>query len=131
MGRCDPGLNVTRELEVSFDHTAEAVGSGDVAVVATPQLLALAECACVEAIAGELPEAETTVGTWAEVDHLRPTAVGHVLRAKATLIGHHGRRLEFTVMVEADGEPVARISHRRIIVDRERFMKKTAATTSA
>lgn len=131
MGRCDPGLHVTRELEVSFDDTAEAMGSGDVAVIATPQLLALAERACVEAIAGELPEGETSVGTWAEVEHLRATPVGHVLRAKATLIGHHGRRLEFTVLVDDKGEPVARISHRRIIVNRERFLEKTRAATPA
>lgn len=131
MGRCDPGLHVIREMEVVYEHTAEALGSGEVAVIATPRLLELAESACVEAIAGELPDNETSVGAWAEVEHLRATPVGRIVRAKATLIGHHGRRLEFTVLVDEDGEPVARISHRRIIVDRQRFLAKTAKTASA
>lgn len=131
MGRCDPGLRTTREMEVTAGDTAEEVGSGDVPVVATPRLLALAECACVDAIAGELAEGETTVSAWAEIEHLRATLVGGVIHARATLIGHHGRRLEFTVLLEQDGEPVARVNHRRMLVDRARFMDKLATARSA
>jgi fluoroacetyl-CoA thioesterase len=128
MGRCDPGLKVDRILEVGPDQTAEALGSGNVPVLGTPALLALAESACVEAIADDLPEGETSVGTWAEIEHLKATPVGRSVCAHATLIGHHGRRLEFKVTVEQDGEPVAKISHRRVLVDRERFLEKLAAT---
>ena len=128
MGRCDPGLKLNRLLEVGYDQTAEAMGSGDVPVLGTPALLALAESACVEAIAGDLPDGETSVGTWAEIEHLKATPVGRTVCAHATLIGHHGRRLEFKVTVEQDGEAVAKISHRRVLVDRERFLEKLAAT---
>ena len=126
MGRCDPGLKCDRVLEVSEEHTARALGSGDVPVLATPSLLTLAESACVEAIADDLPEGQTSVGTWAEVEHLKATPIGHTVCAHATLIGHHGRRLEFKVSVEQDGEPVARVSHRRVLVDRARFLDKVA-----
>lgn len=127
MGRCDPGLKLDRTLEVSEDETAEALGSGDVPVLGTPALLALAESACVEAIEDDLPEGETSVGTWAEIEHVRATPVGRTVCAHATLIGHHGRRLEFKVTVEQDGEPVAKISHRRVLVNRERFLQKLTA----
>jgi fluoroacetyl-CoA thioesterase len=127
MGRCDPGLKLARELDVQSVHTALHLGSGDVPVLGTPALLALAEGACVDAIAGELPEGETSVGTWAEVEHLKATPVGHRVCARATLIGHHGRRLEFSVVVEEDGETVAKVRHRRVLVDRERFLAKVAA----
>lgn len=126
MGRCDPGLKTVRELDVTEQHTATAFGSGDVPVLATPALLALAEGACVDAIADDLPEGETSVGTWAEVEHLKATPIGRSVCAHATLIGHHGRRLEFKVVVEQDGEPIARVSHRRMLVDRERFLAKMA-----
>lgn len=128
MGRCDPGLKRVTTLEVTHDQTAIALGSGDVPVLGTPALLALAEGACVQAIAEDLPEGETSVGTWAEIEHLRATRVGQTVCARATLIGHHGRRLEFKVVVEEDGEPVARISHRRVLVDRERFLEKLGVT---
>jgi fluoroacetyl-CoA thioesterase len=127
MGRCDPGLKVDRTLEVGSDQTAEALGSGNVPVLGTPALLALAESACVEAIAGDLPEGETSVGTWAEIEHLKATPVGRSVCAHAMLIGHHGRRLEFKVTVEQDGVPVAKISHRRVLVNRERFLEKLTA----
>jgi hypothetical protein len=42
------------------------------------------------------------------------------------VIGHHGRRLEFSVMVEQDGATVAKVRHRRVLVDRERFLHKIA-----
>ena len=131
MGRCDPGLKLPRMLEVGPEQTAEALGSGDVPVLGTPALLALAESACVEAIAGDLPDGETSVGTWAEIEHLKATAIGQTVCAHATLIGHHGRRLEFRVTVEQDGDPVAKISHRRVLVDRARFLEKLAAPSTA
>lgn len=127
MGRCDPGLRLARTLQVGDEHTAVSLGSGDVPVFGTPALLALAEGACVDAIAEDLPEGETSVGTWAEIEHLKATPVGRTVCATATLVGHHGRRLEFKVTVEQDGEPIARISHRRVLVERERFLTKLAA----
>jgi fluoroacetyl-CoA thioesterase len=131
MGRCDPGLKLTRELEVADEHTASALGSGDVPVLGTPALLTLAERACVEAIADDLPDGETSVGTWAEIEHLKATAVGSTVCARATLLGHHGRRLEFNVTIEENGETVARVRHRRVLVERARFLEKLGTTADA
>jgi fluoroacetyl-CoA thioesterase len=128
MGRCDPGLKLARQLQVETDHTAVALGSGDVPVLGTPALLALAEGACVDAIKDDLDDGQTSVGTWAELDHLVPTPVGSTVCAHATLIGHHGRRLEFSVLIEQEGQTVAKIRHRRVLVDRERFLEKVAAS---
>lgn len=126
MGDCNPGLKHTTALTVCAEHTAEALRSGDVPVLGTPALLALAEEACVEAICEDLPDGQTSVGSWAEIEHLEPTPVGHDLTAEATLRGHHGRRLEFVVVVKDGGAIVARVRHRRVLVDRARFMDKLA-----
>jgi fluoroacetyl-CoA thioesterase len=131
MGRCDPGLKSAHELEVRDEHTASSLGSGDVPVLGTPALLMLAERACVAAIAEDLPTGETSVGTWAEVEHLQATPVGRTIRARATLIGHHGRRLEFNVIVEEAGATIARVRHRRVLVDRARFLQKLNAAQTA
>jgi fluoroacetyl-CoA thioesterase len=128
VGRCDPGLRYERSLVVGPDDTALALGSGDVPVLGTPAVLALAEGACVDAIADDLPDGETSVGTWAELEHLKATPVGRTVTAHATLIGHHGRRLEFLVTVDEDGETIAKVKHRRILLDRERFLGRVAAT---
>lgn len=128
MGKCDPGLKLSRALEVGEEHTALALGSGDVAVLGTPALLALAEGACVDAICDDLPEGETSVGTFAEIEHLKASPVGSYVTAQATLIGHHGRRLEFSVLVDQDGETVAKVRHRRVLVDRATFVEKAGAS---
>jgi fluoroacetyl-CoA thioesterase len=124
MGRCDPGLKLARTLQVGDGDTAVALGSGDVPVLGTPAILALAEGACVDAIRDDLDDGQTSVGTWAEIEHLAATPVGASVCAHATLIGHHGRRLEFAVRIDQDGELVAKVRHRRILVDRERFLSK-------
>lgn len=124
MGSCDPGLKRSHTLAVSDEQTALTAGSGDVPVLSTPALLGLAEGACVSAIADDLPEGQTSVGAYAEIEHERPTAVGAEVCAEATLTGHHGRRLEFKVIVREGDEIVARIRHRRVLVDRERFLAK-------
>jgi fluoroacetyl-CoA thioesterase len=130
MGRCDPGLKLARDLHVESEHTAVSLGSGDVPVLGTPALLALAEGSCVDAIKGDLDEGQTSVGTWAEIEHLSPTPVGQTVCAHATLTGHHGRRLEFLVKVSQDGVTVAKVRHRRVLVDRERFLAKVPAATA-
>ncbi len=131
MGRCDPGLKLARQLQVETDHTAVALGSGDVPVLGTPAILALAEGACVDAIKDDLEDGQTSVGTWAEIEHLTPTPVGETVCAHATLIGHHGRRLEFNVLVTHEGQTVAKVRHRRVLVDRERFLAKVAGQVHA
>jgi len=120
--RCDPGLKHDRTLVVDESHTAARLGSGTVEVLGTPAVLALAEGACCDAVAADLLAEETSVGTWSEVEHMRAVPVGETVCAHATLVGHHGRRLEFTVNVEHGGETIARVRHRRILVDRERFL---------
>jgi fluoroacetyl-CoA thioesterase len=128
MGELDPGLSATRHLRVGDEDTAARLGSGDVPVLATPRLLALAEAACVDAIRDELDGGKTTVGVHAEVDHDKPSPVGAEVDLEATLIGHHGRRLEFNVVFRQDREIVARIQHRRVIVDRQRFLERCGAS---
>ncbi len=125
MGECDPGLRSHTTFTVTEDYTAPVMGSGDVPVLATPAVLALAENACVKAVVGDLPEGQTSVGSYAEIEHEKPSPAGAVVEVEATLIGHHGRRLEFSVIFRhEDGEVVAKVNHRRVLVDRQRFLDK-------
>src|SRR5688500_14556732 len=71
-----PGLTALFAYAVRDDDTAAAVGSGDVAVLATPRVAALAERATCAAVAGHTTGDLTTVGTRVELDHLVPTPVG-------------------------------------------------------
>ena len=121
VGACAPGRRASVSLEVESSDTALAMHSGDVAVLATPRVLALAEQAAVAALRGCIEAPHTTVGSWVELDHLAPTPVGHTVTAEAVLLGVHGRRLEFSITLTDGDKEVAKVRHRRVIVDRAKF----------
>lgn len=111
---------------VSDGDTAKAVGSGDLAVLSTPILLAWLEAATIE-ICGTT-EAETTVGTRVAVDHLRPSAVGAEVTAKATVAEIDGSIITFKVQATQRHNDqdvlIGRGIITRAIVSRERFLAK-------
>ncbi|MEH1169358.1 hotdog domain-containing protein [Micromonospora sp. CPCC 205539] len=119
-----PGLTARVELTVTDADTAQAVGSGDVPVLGTPRVLALAEAATVAATAATMPPGSTTVGTRVELEHLAPTTVGRTVQAQAVLAVVDGRRLSFEVTVSDGDETVARGRVDRILVDRQRFVER-------
>jgi predicted thioesterase len=112
-------------LHVTADDTARAVGSGDLPVLGTPRLIALAEQATVAAAAPLLAEGQTTVGTRIRFDHVYPTAVGGSVTVSADLAHRDDRLLRFAVAAhDADGRLVGEGEITRVIVDAERFMAK-------
>jgi fluoroacetyl-CoA thioesterase len=120
-----PGLRAGFSATVTEADTAVAAGSGDVPVLATPRVLALAERATVEAVAGALDEGATTVGARVELEHLKATPVGATVTVEAALERVDGRRLEFAVRVrDGDGgRLVARGWVIRVVVDRAAFLR--------
>src|SRR5690242_7352331 len=118
------GATARVELTVTDADTAQSIGSGDVPVLATPRLLALAEAATVAATTTKLPPGTTTVGTRVELDHRLATAVGRTVAAEARLSKVDGRKLMFEVTVRAGTEVVAEGRIERALVDRSRFLEK-------
>lgn len=112
-------------LTVTSADTARAVGSGDLPVLGTPRLIALAEQATVAAAAPLLAEGQTTVGTRIRFDHLYPTPVGGTVTVAAELAHRDDRLLRFTVAAhDADGRLVGEGEITRVIVNADRFMAK-------
>ena len=128
-------MTMTTGLEAAFRHTvtaadtAAAVGSGDVPVLATPRVLALAERATVAAVAPRLDAGTTTVGTRVELDHLAPSPVGTDLEVQAVLERVEGRRLVFAVRLHDGDRLVARGRVIRVVVDAAAFLRDAGATT--
>ncbi len=118
----EPGLTGHAAATVDDNRTAAALGSGDVPVLGTPVVVALAEAAACAALAGRLEEGRTTVGTWIELDHVAPTPVGAEVTARATLLAVDGRKLEFDFEVSDPAGVIARGRHRRAVVDRDSFL---------
>jgi predicted thioesterase len=118
------GAEATVEQRVDDTMTARALGSGEVDVLGTPAVLALAERAACEALAGRLGDAETTVGTHVELTHRAPTVVGSVLTASARLVAVEGPRVTFELEIADEAGPVASGRHHRVVVRRDEFLDR-------
>ena len=123
-----PGLRATVKHWVAESDTAAALGSGDLPVLGTPRLLALAEAATVAALAGHLPPGTTSVGTRVALEHLRPTPVGSSLTVTADLVHVDGRLVRFDVAAYgAEGAVVGHAEVTRVLVDRDRFLARSTS----
>jgi predicted thioesterase len=119
-----PGLAGKAELQVTDADTAVALGSGEVAVLGTPRVVALAEEATISAVSDHLGDGETSVGMRVQLDHLAPTKVGATVIAEAHLERVEGRRLTFTVSVSDHCGLIAAGKVTRVIVAVEHFLAK-------
>jgi predicted thioesterase len=118
------GLKHTSTLVVTDDVTAVKIGSGDMAVLATPAMMALMENAAMLAVADALPEGSTTVGGHIASSHLKPSKVGDTVTATAEVVKVDGKKIEFKVSAYSGDVLIGEGSHLRFVVDRERFMSK-------
>ena len=118
------GLKHTSTLVVTDDVTAVKIGSGDMAVLATPAMMALMENAAMLAVADELPEGCTTVGGHIASSHLKPSKVGDTVTATAEVVKVDGKKIEFKVAAYSGDVLIGEGSHLRFVVDRERFLSK-------
>ncbi|MDQ3293231.1 MAG: thioesterase [Actinomycetota bacterium] len=121
----EPGLSGSASLQVGVDDTAKALHSGDVEVLGSPRVVALAEEASIAAVAGALPPGQTTVGMRFQLDHLAPAAIGATVTADATLEKVEGRRLTFTVSINDERGLVACGKVTRVVVETDRFLDKS------
>jgi fluoroacetyl-CoA thioesterase len=128
MSGLQAGLRATITAEVTEADTAQALGSGDVPVLGTPRLLALAEAACVAAVAPNLAGGQTTVGVAVSLEHKRASPVGAPLEVEAELTGIEGRKLSFNFIAYGPGDGnesvVGAGTVERMLVDTERFLAR-------
>ena len=118
------GLTYTSKETVRIENIAKTVGSGDLEVFATPAMAALMENAAMNAVASELPEGSTTVGSLISTTHNRPSGLGEEISATATLEEVEGRKLTFSIVASDSKGIIGEAKHIRYIVDREKFMSK-------
>ncbi len=117
--------SATLTFTVTDFDTAASLGSGDLAVLGTPRLLAWAEAATCAAVADELDREQTSVGTRVALEHLAASAVGETVRVTATVAHRDGRLLRFEVVaVDSREQVVGHGEVTRVVVDRSRFLAR-------
>ncbi|MBQ6959002.1 MAG: thioesterase family protein [Bacteroidales bacterium] len=121
------GIKGSADLLVTERLTAKEVGSGTVAVLATPMMIALMEKTCLLSVRPFLEEGQDTVGTQVHVSHTAATPVGMRVYCDSELIEIDRRRLVFRVTARDDAGVVGEGTHERFVIDTERFQAKALA----
>ena len=115
------GLTGTAELVVTPDHTAPFVGSGRIAVLATPVMINLIEAAALKAVEHLLPDGHQSLGIHLNVSHTAATPVGLRVTATAEVTAVEGRTISFRVAARDEREPIGGGEHKRVVVSVARF----------
>lgn len=97
-------------------------------VLSTPAILGAMEKLCVDLMTPRLAPGEMTVGVDVQLAHMAPTPMGDTVTYRVTLI-RDGRNIavEFTA-TDSRGTVVSSGTHRRAVIDRDRFLAKLAAS---
>jgi fluoroacetyl-CoA thioesterase len=121
LSRIAPGLTGSAALVVGPEHTAPFVGSGRIAVLATPVMINLIEAAALAAIEHLLPPGHQSLGTHLDVSHVAATPVGLRVTATAEVTGIEGRTVTFRVEARDAFETIGGGTHQRVVVSVARF----------
>lgn len=98
------------------------------AVFATGFLVGLLEWTCVQAIHDHIDwPREQSLGVHVDVSHTAATPPGLEVTVRVRLTEVDGRRLTFEVEADDGVDVIARGTHRRYVVDRDRFDTGVAA----
>ncbi len=122
--RLELGLAASSERVVEEADTAVALGSGSLAVLATPRLLAWCEAATCAALEGVLGEGRTSVGTRVTLEHVAPSPVGAQVTVSASVVHVDGKLVRFTVAARQGAKLVGSGEVTRVVVDAERFLAR-------
>ena len=124
MDKIEPGLTGHAEMVVGTNDTAPRVGSGRVAVLATPTMINLIEEAALAAVEHLLPAGKQSLGTHIDISHVAAAPVGMMVKAEAELIEVNGRKLLFAVRARDEMDLIGEGRHERVIVTAASFQAR-------
>ncbi|MEZ4628628.1 MAG: thioesterase family protein [Eubacteriales bacterium] len=127
MSELSHGVRGTQEELVTEKNIASALGSGGLAVYATPCMITLMEYCAMESVKPYLPEGNSTVGTLINVKHLAATPMGMKIRCETELVEIDRRRLVFLCRAYDEAGLIGEGTQERFIVDNAKFTEKTQA----
>jgi fluoroacetyl-CoA thioesterase len=119
-----PGLKGEAEMMVGTSDTAPRIGSGRIAVLATPKMISLMEEAALATVEHLLPEGKQSLGTRVDITHIAATPVGMMVKAEAELTEVDGRKLFFTVRVHDEMDLIGEGRHERVVVTGASFQSR-------
>lgn len=126
----EKGIKGNGTQVVTEQLTAKSMGSGELAVYATPAMIALMEETAYKSVAAELEDGMGTVGTLMNVKHVSASPVGMEITCETVLTEVDGRRLVFDVKAFDAKGLIGEGVHERFIIANDKFQAKADQKTA-
>jgi|CXWL01.1.fsa_nt_gi fluoroacetyl-CoA thioesterase len=123
-----PKVGDVGEMSFTVDssHTIDFGDLGMPKVLSTPTLIWYMELSAREALLPLFESGEACVGVHVDIQHLAATPLGHKVECRAQVIHVAGRIITFQVEAHDEQELIARGTHKRAVVDTQRFTQSVA-----
>ena len=118
------GAKKTKKFIVQKEHLASFLGSGNVNVLSTPQMIAWMENVSRLLLDQYMPEGYTTVGYHVDIYHLKPAPLGSTIEVTAEIINQEKRKVKLKVEAKLEETVIGEGYHERYIINLEKFSKK-------
>jgi fluoroacetyl-CoA thioesterase len=117
--------------EVTREKSAAHIGSGNVGVYATPQMVLLVERISHDLLAKYLSPGEVSVGVEIELKHLAPTPIGDTVHARCEITEVNGNRFRLHAEMWDSEELVGIADHQRVVIKVKRFLDRVEAKAAS
>ena len=118
------GIEGRAEMVVGTNDTAPRVGTGRIAVLATPVMINLMEEAALAAIEHLLPEGRQSLGTRIDVSHIAATPIGMKVVATAKVLEMDGRKVMLKISAHDEVDLIGEGRHDRVVVTVANFQNR-------
>lgn len=110
---------------IKNENSAENMGSGDLAVLSTPSLVAFMENAAKNYLNKFLPEELGSVGSNININHIAPTLIGKsiTVRGKITEVIKE-KKIKFSIEAYEKDKKIGDAEHTRVIINNTKFLEK-------
>ena len=110
---------------IKNENSAENMGSGDLAVLSTPSLVAFMENAAKNYLNKFLPEELGSVGSNININHIAPTLIGKsiTVRGKITEVIKE-KIIKFSIEAYDKDKKIGDAEHTRVIINNTKFLEK-------
>lgn len=124
-----PGQRRLDKFRVTAEFTANAMGSGDFEVLATPAMILFMEQTAHHLLAEHLPHETSSVGFLVEIRHLAPCPLGSNLNVEAEVVSITENKVLLSVRAWTKREEIGKGTHGRVVIDPKRFMRRFYSKT--
>lgn len=110
---------------IKNENSAENMGSGDLAVLSTPSLVAFMENAAKNYLNNFLPQELGSVGSNININHIAPTLIGNsiTVRGKITEVIKE-KIIKFSIEAYEKDKKIGEAEHTRVIINNTKFLEK-------